>query len=237
MKRALSVLVLSAACMAAASPVAAQRIDSPYRFLDHNQFVGVFAGQLRPAEGPVQLGPQPAPIAGVNWGIRVSGPIVIGVEIAYSPSSRTVRDTVFVAADSVFRAIGETDMHLVSVMGLLRLNITGPRTWHGLQPFLLTGVGAVVDFASQPVFQFDNEEPEELPVGVRYDFGTTFAGQVGAGVDWFPVNRVSLRLDSRALLWKLGVPDAFLLTQAGQTLPRSDWANNFVVAAGVSFHF
>jgi hypothetical protein len=232
MKRALlAVLVSMTAAAGVATPAAAQRIDSPYRFLEHSQFAGPYLGRMMPAQGRLGLGPHDAMTLGARWAIQVSGPFLLGAEIGYAPTRRTVRDTVFIAADSVFREIGEADMRLLSVLGNVRLNLTGPRTWHGLQPFLLTGVGVVIDVAGSPAVE------EDMPANLQYDYGTTFAAQVAAGVDWFATQRVSLRLEGRNMLWKLGIPEGFLLTEAGALLPRSDWENNFVVSAGISFHF
>jgi hypothetical protein len=231
MKRALHILAVSAACACLAAPAAAQRIDSPYRFLDHSQYVGVYAGPLAAAEGVLALGPHAGTVMGARWAIRVSGPISLGVDVSYTPTQRTVRDTVFVAADSLYRALGDADVRLLAVMGDVRFSITGQRTWHRLQPFVSLGVGAVTDLAGRPAIE------EDLVTTARYDFGTSFAGHVGAGVDWFAADRISLRIDGRNKMWRLGVPEAFLLTERGRTLSRSTWENNFLVSAGVSYHF
>jgi hypothetical protein len=39
------------------------------------------------------------------------------------------------------------------------------------------------------------------------------------------------------VIWRLSVPEAFVLTAAGRTLERSQWENNFALAAGLSIHF
>lgn len=232
MKHALPALTLHVACLAClAGPAAAQQIDSPYRFLDTTRQIGFFGGYMSASEGRLGIGPQPAPTFGGRLALRVSGPLVLGLEVGYTPTQRTVRDTVFLTPDSVFQPIGEADMNLISVMSEVRFNLTGPRTWHGLQPFLVLGAGVAFDGGDRRAFE------EDLPDQGRYRFGTTFAGQVGVGVDWFPTDRVSLRLDARNLLWKLRVPEAFLLSEHGQTLAESEWENNFVVTAGLSFHF
>ena len=77
----------------------------------------------------------------------------------------------------------------------------------------------------------------EMPANARFDFGTSFAGQLGAGVEWFPSERIGVRLDARNLLWRLQVPDAFFLTENGRALPASEWEQNYLVSAGISVHF
>jgi hypothetical protein len=230
MKRSLTLWTLLIAA-AGSQPLHAQQIDSPYRFLDYSQFGGLHGGYVAANEGPIGIGPQSGPMVGASWALRVSGPFAFAVDVGFIPTTRTVRDTVFVAADSMYQDIGEADMKLLTAMGSLRFNLTGARTWNGLQPFVLLGAGAAVDLAGSA------EIEEDLPTSSRYDFGTSFAGQLGAGIDWFPSSRVSIRLDARNMLWKLTVPDAFLLTENGADLPGSEWEQNFAVAVGLSIHF
>jgi opacity protein-like surface antigen len=232
MKRALYILAACATCAASvAAPAAAQRIDSPYRFLDPSRHVGVYAGPLSASDGVLQLGPHAGTLMGARGAIRVSGPISLGMDISYTSTRRTVRDTVFVVADSTFLGIGEADMRLLGVMADVRFSITGPRTWNSLQPFVSLGVGGVTDLAGRPALE------EDIEPTARFSFGTSFAGHVGAGIDWFAVDRISLRVDARSMMWRLGVPEAFLLTEGGRNAARSTWENNFLLAAGVSYHF
>ncbi|CAN5764640.1 hypothetical protein BH23GEM9_BH23GEM9_35530 [soil metagenome] len=217
--------------LATAAPTSAQRIDSPYRFQDHGQQLGLYAGHIAATEGVLRIGPQPAPTMGARWAMRVTGPLSIGAELGYTPTTRTVRDTVFIANDSLYREVGEANLRLLSLMGNLHFSIVGPRTWHGLQPFGLLGAGAVINLGGRTAVE------DDLPATVRYDFGTSFAGQFGGGVDWFPSQRVSVRLDARNVLWRLSVPEAFVQTEAGNTLARTAWENNFALTAGLSFHF
>jgi opacity protein-like surface antigen len=232
MMRALFMLAAATTCAAViTSTAAAQRIDSPYRFLDHRQHLGVYAGAQSAAEGLLGLGPQASPTFGARWSIRLSGPLALGADLSFTPAQRTVRDTVFVAEDSVFRALGDVDMQILALMGDVRFNITGPRTWHGLQPFVGLGVGVARDMSGR------TELEDELEPGIRFSFGTSFAGQFGAGVDWFPVERLSLRIDARNRIWRIRAPETFGLTEAGRTTGRATWENSALLSAGVSYHF
>jgi hypothetical protein len=222
---------LAALFLFVASPLHAQRIDSPYRFLDHGQHVGLFGGYIAADEGVLGIGPEAGPALGARWALRVSGPFSVGAEVAFMPTKRTVRDTVFVAADSMFRSIGEADMSLLTVMGNLRVNLTGARTWNSIQPFVLLGAGVALNLAGETA------QEAELDPTQRFDFGTSFAGQFGAGADWFPTSRVSLSLDARNMLWKLNAPDAFRLTENGRRFAGSEWEQNLAVTVGLSFHF
>lgn len=231
MKRFLTFSMLAFALAVLAQPAQAQRIDSPYRFLEHGQFGSVWGGYVWPSEGRLAAGPEPAPIFGVAYALRVSGPFALNVEAGYVPSKRMVRDTVFDEADGMFAPLGEVDISVVTAMANLRVNVTGARTWHSLQPFVLVGAGLALDVAS------GSDIDAELQSNQRFDFGTSFAGQLGAGVDWFPSSRMSIRVDARDMFWKLPVPDAFRLTEQGAAFPGSDWEQNFALAVGLSIHF
>jgi hypothetical protein len=161
----------------------------------------------------------------------VSGPFALYVEAGYMPSTRVVRDTVYDEAAGMYESLGEADIGIVTAMGNLRLNLTGARTWNSLQPFVLVGGGVAIDVAG------GSDIEAELASNARFDFGTSFAGQLGAGVDWFPSSRVSIRVDARDMFWKLPVPEAFLFTENGARLSRSEWEQNFALAAGLSIHF
>jgi hypothetical protein len=215
-----------------ASAAAGQQIRSPYRFIDTSQFLGLTGAQVSASQGRLETGPDDAPMVGIRWGLRVSGPFTVGAEVGYMPSTRIVRDTVFVTADSLYRALGEADINVLTILGNLRFNVTGARTWHNLQPFVLFGAGAALDVAGSA--------PADTLVNVpdaRFDFGTSFAGQIGAGVEWFPAAHLSARIDAYNVLWKLKVPEAFGLTERGENFPQSEWEQNFVLSAGLSFHF
>jgi hypothetical protein len=230
-RASVALFVLFTAWAASAAPAAAQRIDSPYRFIDTSQHAGLFAGHVAASDGRAGLGPQPGTMLGGRWAIRISGPFAVGGEIGYLPTTRVVRDTVFLAADSVFQPLAEANMRLLTVMANMTFSVTGPRTWHGVRPLLSAGAGGAFDLGGSA------PEEADIPTNQRYRFGTSFAGHFGAGVEWFPTGRISLRGDARNALWRLNIPEAFLLTDAGGGLPRSQWESNLTLTAGVSFHF
>ena len=223
---------LTACCLLAlAAPVSAQRVTSPYRFLEHVQAGGVYGGYISTSEGVLGMGPKSAPTFGVHWGYAISGPVRLTAEAGLTPTTRTVRDTMFVAADSAFRVRGEADMMLLSILANVRLDLTGQRTWHNLQPFVQTGAGAVLDLSGSADIE------EEIPATQRFDFGTSFAGQIGGGVEWYPNTRFSARADARSVLWKLSVPEGFQLTPVGSEFAGSQWEMNVLFALGFSIHF
>ena len=209
--------------------VVAQTIRSPYRFVEKSQTGGIWAGYLATDRGEVGFGPEAGPILGGRYSIRLSGAFTVEADAGYFSSTRTVLDTAIV--EDGFRKVGEADFHALLLNGSLRFNLTGPRTWHQLQPYVLFGAGAIVDLTGT------SDLDEMLPVDVRYDFGTSFAGQFGGGVEWFPSQRLTFRFDVRDVLWKINTPTAFLLSRLGEETTPDQWTSNFLFSAGAALHF
>lgn len=230
--KSVTLLSCGAALLLAAAPAAGQRIDSPYRFVEHNQAAGVQLGHISTSQGPLGLGPESTPAIGARWGITVTGPFVLEVELLYAPATRSVRDTAFTAGpDSTHVVVGEADMNLLLGMANLRFNVTGARTWYRLQPFILFGGGIITDLAGAAAAE------EDLAADVRLDTGTGFAGQFGVGAEYHISPRWTLRADARSALWKLKNPTAFRLQEVDRNLPADQWESNTVLTAGVSMRF
>lgn len=228
MLRARALLLFPLIVLLAAGPLAAQHIDSPYRFIDTRQAVTLFAGRTNPQAGVVGLGPESGEYFGGRYTYHLSGPLSIEGEVGYFPLSRTVRDTT--RTGDAFTPVGSADQTVVLTTAALRFDLTGPRTWYRLQPFLTVGGGAAIGLSGQ------NGADSRVPADARFQFGTSFAGMVGGGVEWYATRRVGLRLDGRGVLWKLKTPQAFALKDA--TLPANgDWTQNVLLSAGLSVHF
>lgn len=222
-------LISTAIALLGAAPAAAQRIDSPYRFLETTQEANFFVAHVGAQRGSVGLGPENGRAAGVRYAIRMGGPFSIEVEGMYFPTKTAVLDTTVI--DSAFVRLGTADRTLVTATAALRLNLTGQRTWHGVQPFLIFGAGAAVQVKS------DKAALEAAPIDARYDFGRSLAGSIGGGFAWVPSQRLAIRLDGRNLLWKLKTPAALLRANTGRVNPADEWAQNIVASAGVSILF
>jgi hypothetical protein len=215
--------------MVGAQSVEAQTIDSPYRFVETSQTVGAYGGYAMTGQGALELGPESAPIVGLRYGIRVSGPFSIEGDVALMSSTRMVWDTV--PGDTALRNVGEADLQLLAAMAALRFNLTGPRTWHGLQPYVTLGGGLGFDLASP------SSAEESLPEDVRFDLGTRFIALAGGGMEAHIFRSFSARVDARTLLWRLSTPDAFLLDEASLTRPNDEWTQNFLLTGTIAFRF
>ena len=134
-----ALLLALAAVALPRSDAASQTIPSAYRFLETSQSVGATGGYVFTNDGALRLGPASAPYFGGRYNIRISGPFTAEGEVGFMPTTRMVWDTV--AGDTTREAIGEADMSLLTAMASLRFNLTGPRTWRSLQPFLDLAIG------------------------------------------------------------------------------------------------
>jgi hypothetical protein len=159
----------------------------------------------------------------------LSSALTVQAEGFYFPTERAVLDSVVV--DSAFVRITTAKQNLAVATGSLRFNLTGSRTWHLLQPFFMLGGGAVIEVST------DKDETEKAPNEARLDFGTSFAGSLGAGVAWVPSSHFAIRVDGRNVLWKLNTPDALERQNIGRTIPTDEWVQNITVSAGVSILF
>jgi hypothetical protein len=208
----------------------AQEIDSPYRFLTTRQSINAYGGYLATGTGTLGLGPESGPVFGVRYGIAISGPFSLEGDVGYFSSTRAVMDTV--PGDTSRQQVGEADFTAFLATGSLRFNLTGPRTWHGIQPYVKFGAGIAVEASGGSAVD------EDLPGDVRFDFGTGFTGVLGGGIDWFAGERWGIRLDARNLLWKLGTPRAFLIKgEQARLLPADEWAQNFALTASLVLRF
>lgn len=215
--------------LAVGQTASAQRVSSPYRFLNTSQEAGVFVSHVDPALGQVGLGSESGLAYGLRYSIQVSGPFMLEGEATWFPTAHAVLDTAVV--DSAYRVIGSADHTIASVTAALRMNLTGQRTWHRVQPFVHLGVGFALGADR------DQDAVNLAPETARYEFGTTFAGLFGGGLMWVPTERLALRLDARNTLWKIKTPAGLQTSKTGTLLPKDEWVQNIGLTAGVSFLF
>ena len=232
MKRYQSVWLMFLAMHVFAGAAAAQQITSPFRFVEEKQALGAYVGKLSTDAGSLDLGPQSGTIFGLRYNILLGGPFMLDADLGYFPATRNVftADTAAVPGDSIAPVrtrVGEADVDVISVMASLRFNFTGQRTYHRLMPYIVFGGGTAFDITG------DVDAPEGVPPSAVFDFGTTFAGSVGAGVEWFASRRLGIRAELRDLLWQVETPEAFL----GGKVPADEWVQNFTLTVGGAYHF
>ncbi len=208
---------------------AGQSIPSPFRFFETKQEAGAFVGWIAPGTGRFEYGPGAGPMVGVRYGIELSGPISLEGVAQWIPTTRDVIDP---RRQEGSRRIGEADATLVGADVRLKLSLTGPRTWHHLNPFALAGAGALWDLAKPAAIEDDLGEQD------RFDFGTAVVGVLGGGVRWFATDHWIVRGDALLHVWKLDTPDGFRLSSRGFTdVGTSEWVNASSIGFGVAYRW
>jgi hypothetical protein len=211
------------------APASGQTIPSPYRFWETRQEAGPFAGWIAPGTGQFGYGPAAGPLMGTRYGFDFPGPISIEGVVSWIPTTRDVMDPRRAEGD---REIGSTDANLLGVDARLKLSVTGQRTWHGLNPFLLAGAGAMWDLAEHAPVEDDLEETD------RFEFGTAFVGQLGGGLRWFLTDHWIVRTDALLHVWTLDAPEGFQDVSRGfGEVGASEWVNASSVSFGAAYRF
>lgn len=227
-----SVLLVLSAMVCLPRVGSAQEIPSPYRFIETAHEAGGFAGFVDAGTGRLGLGPDGGPAYGVRYAIELSGPFSIeGVGTTVS-SSRDVLDPRRSEGD---RKVGEADVLLTTVDARLKFSLTGRRTWRGLSPHALAGVGLGFDFAGDAPAETDDGFREQD----RFEFGTSFLGLVGLGTRWLPGDRWQFRVDGTLNLWQVETPDGWqeLESELEAPPPESEWVNGLGLTFGVSYRW
>ncbi|MEJ2184318.1 MAG: hypothetical protein P8Z36_00095 [Gemmatimonadota bacterium] len=217
-----------------AGPAQAQHITSPYRYIDQSQALTVQATYIATNRGMLNLGPESGMAYGLSYTIRLGGPFNVDLAASFFPTRRAVMDTI--PADSItltndplasVTKIGEDKLGIALLTAALRFDITGPRTFHGLMPFVIFGGGV-----ARQVYETGIADVHLISAR-RYHFGGLFAGQIGGGTDWFLTHRLTARLDVRDTFWRINIPAAF----QRDPIPSREWVQNLHASLGLSWRF
>ena len=222
-------LALASALLLAPTPGSSQMIPSPYRFIESRHDAGFFMGVLKENRGTLRMGPGGGLVTGGRYGIHATGPLTFEASTFLLVADREVYAP---TSSGGLQRLGTADSYVGSAELLVRLTVTGSRTWHGLAPFLLAGAGLIGDFAGP------SDLESEFRAGERYDFGPAVIGTLGAGTRWYLTDRVSLRLDGVFHLWRLKTPRSFLqqVTELGP-LEEHEWPGIVGIVGGVNLGF
>ena len=213
------------------SPVAGQTIPSPYTFIENSKEWAFFAGRSDINPGQLGLGPQDATTFGGRWATAF-GALSFDLSGTWFDSKREVRDVLRPVDD---RVIGESNIDILLFDARLRLNLTGGRTWHRLQPFVTFGGGLAFSSGVDRIL----ENAAAMPAPQWYSFGTRFTGTVTGGTNFHISNKISLRLEGVWNLWKIATPVGWLTLSAdpfGEN-PEGDWVSVKSITLGASWRY
>jgi len=243
------ILEMGLACaigLGVAVPAAAQEataggvphITSPYHWIGPNLRMGLFGGWLSTNRGVSDLGPGSTPYGGLAFRARISNPLSIEVQASYGKSNLWVIDPRLAGGPA---PVDTTTTRWASLEAGLQFAITGQRTWHRLQPYVLLEGGFLRGFDYQP-------SPALAGAGdasFRYSLGTMPVLEAGAGFEIIPGGRFSVSLEARDKLLHIKAPAGFfrsdVLVQIDQlNLPApqdKQWTHNLALTLTVWRYF
>jgi hypothetical protein len=222
----------------------AQRLSSPYRFIEPKQDFALSLSYIWADAGKAGIGPQAGPAVGIRYTRRVSRPISITPQVVFFRTERNVIDPSLEEGQeddgngSTF--IGTEGLDILIVTGRLNLNLTGPRTWHNLAPYGFGGIGVAIDMSGASNCGSNSSAADcQVRARERFDFGTSLLLQLGIGTVWMPGQRLSARFEALNDIWRIKTPPGYYDSQTTITPipPPSDWTNNWELALTLSYWF
>jgi hypothetical protein len=220
-----SAVLLVMAVLAAPGLLDAQRITSPYQFIERIHSVTLQGGYLETHRGERDLAPHSGPVIAARYSGRMSGPLSGEAGVLALPTQRTFYVPGPTPADPAV-AVDDVSAHILVGDAGFRFSITGPRTWNNLAPFVGASVGVAVNLAGRSAAEREAVTAEEQLLR----FGPSFAMGGMAGTDWFITDRLSIRASARTVIWRITTPAGF----AG--VRETDWLPNFGLTIGPAFH-
>ena len=213
------------------TPATSQDITSPYSFVKNRQEGGIFIGSTILDAGQFGLGPKSAYIYGGRYSVAV------GSAIAFEGSGtifKGKRDVIDIRRNDNEQIIGQSTIDLVLFDAKLKLNLTGQRTWRGLQPFIALGGGMALSSSLERSL----ERAANIPIEYQYNFGSKFVGTLAAGLNFHLSSKIMMRLDGVMNIWKIVTPPGWLTTAADLgTIAGDEWVSAQNLSIGASWRF
>jgi hypothetical protein len=226
---------LALAFFALAAAASAQEVYSPYRFVETRQEAAISVGQAFTSTGQLGIGPRSGDWVAGRYSLEFGGALALESNLGLL---MTERDVIDIRRDEGDQVVGRADANVASLDVRLRLNVTGHRTWHGLQPFVVFGGGLAFATGWDRTPELDAEVP---PIDV-YEFGTRFMANVGGGLNIHLSRRFALRADGVLNLWKIGTPEGYRDATRDVPLdlsmiPDDEWVSVKLLTVGLSWRF
>lgn len=203
--------------------------ESPYRDVPQRQSLTPFAGWMSADIGKAGVGPEGGPAVGLQYDLRISGPVLLTARMTGVATERVVIDPE--EEDPADRTLGTIKLPLLLTDVGFSLVLTGQKSWHRLQPVITATAGLFSDLG------------KDLDEG-GFSIGTPFALSVGAGVRYVRGGKLAVRLDVTDHLYRLRYPSAYFVAPSEDSEPvlppnsgRSEWTHNPTFKVGLSYLF
>lgn len=215
-----------------------ERIDTPYRWIDRGTRLGVFGGYVFADRGDLQTGPGPAPTLGARLRTRLSSPLSLELNAAFGASDRYVIDP---RVDTYPEPVDTVGLDWMIIQIEMQIALTGARSYHRLQPYVLLGGGIMLGLNEEKSDHFG----DPIETDFRFDLGTPAVLTLGVGAEWDISTRFGLAFEARDNIWRIKAPEAFFrpdilagIIESGAPAPKeSEWLNNIELTAGLYYYF
>jgi hypothetical protein len=189
----LSFLLLATTAAAAAAQVGHPPDQSPYSDIAAGHSITPLVTFVGGDGGPLGLGPHNGVTVGGRYDLRVNYTLGFALTVTQGNMDRLIVNP-FVKL--VNRTTGPVQQKVTFADLTAQFNVTGGKAWHRLAPFV--GIAGGMAFA--------RSTPADTS---GYDFGNRFYVAPQIGTRYFVARNVVLRIDARAIFWRLRYPDAF----------------------------
>lgn len=214
--RLLTIVVLAPVGVLAAQ-VGYPPSNSPYHALERGAFIEAFGGRVFGTGGLLRLGPRNGTSEGARLVVRGKNTL----QFSFGGWTAGTQRELINAQDSVAtRDKGLTPQRLIAGEIGIQLNVTGGKTWRGLAPYAGVSLGLVHGQGGPAV---DTS---------GYSFGNKLFFAPTVGTRLFVVQRLYLKVELRALFWKLSYPPSYSLEPTKQ--PGTITQSNAVNTTGVT---
>ena len=190
---ALGLLALLSLPAALAAQVGHAPSASPYHDIRKGHAFTALVGHFGGDGGEFGIAPHSGTVYGFHYDLRAGSTVQFGLGFARADLQRLIVNPFVALADRVSGPVKQT-VSFVEVN--LQFNLTGGKSWHGVAPFVGTGVGLT----------FPSGTPADTS---RFEFGRKIYLAPTAGVRVFLTDRLHIRGEARATFWKLKYPTTF----------------------------
>lgn len=201
-------------------------VRSPFRDITTQQTVGAFVTSFRGNRTDAGVGWREGTGLGVQFATRLSPAMDLTGTFVRIASSRGVAN---VTDSTQPREGAPLDATLLGFDIALALNLTGPKTWRGLAPYVSIGAG----------FLFPTNTVQDRS---GYKAGSNFYLVPAIGTRWYATRRVVLRLEARDVYFRYEWPRAFFVPSDGRPPligagGNQQWTHNASFSLGVGYAF
>lgn len=205
----------------------AQTIPSPYKFIERGREVSVYGGVVSTSGGGLRIGPNSGNLIGGRFGVNMGSALAFEVNSYLLSGERDVKDP---RRAEELQVVGNSDINIAGVDAQFRINLTGQRSWHSLQPFVMLGAGLAWTTSDDRT----TEIAADIPMEDWFQFGSKFSPVFGTGVTLHASEKWIFRLDATMRLWKVDTPSGF---PPSETVGDSEWVGNKLLTVGTGIRF